>query len=73
MLDQFLGGKDPLRRKWQVTAVFLPGKSYEQRSLAVCSTWGHKESDTIELTPNSVNPNISLFLLSGNLWSSPYP
>ena len=55
-----------------MTAIFLPGKSYEQRRLAVCSTWGHKESDTIELTPNSINPNIFLFLLSGNLWSSPY-
>ena len=56
-----------------MTAVFLPGKSYEQRGLGVFSTWGHKESDTIELTLNSINPNISLFLLSGNLWSSPYP
>ena len=28
--------------------VFLPGKSHEQRSLAGCSPWGPKESDTTE-------------------------
>ena len=27
-------GKIPLRRKWQPTPVFLPGKSHGQRSLA---------------------------------------
>ena len=26
-------GKTPLRRKWQRTLVFLPGKSYEQRDM----------------------------------------
>ena len=36
-------GKTPWRRKWQVTPVFLPGKSHEQRSLM--HPWGHKESD----------------------------
>ena len=30
---QFLGGEDPWRRKRQPTPVFLPGKSYGQRSL----------------------------------------
>ena len=30
-------------RKWQPTAVFLPGKSHGQRSLAGYSPWGHKE------------------------------
>ena len=29
-----LGQEDPQRRKWQPTPVFLPGKSYGQRSLA---------------------------------------
>ena len=38
----------PWRRKWQPTPVFLPGESYGQRSLAGCSPWGHKESDTTE-------------------------
>ena len=36
------------RRKWQPTPVFLPGESHGQRSLAGCSPWGRKESDTTE-------------------------
>ena len=32
--------------KWQSTAVFLPGKSHGQRSLADYHPWGRKESDT---------------------------
>ena len=35
-------GKIPWRRKWQPTPVFLPGKSHEQKSLAVFSPQGHK-------------------------------
>jgi len=35
-------GKIPWRRKWQPLPLFLPGKSYEQRSLAGYSPWGHK-------------------------------
>ena len=35
-------------RKWQHTPVFLPGKFHGERSLAGCSQWGHKESDTTE-------------------------
>ena len=31
--------------QWQLTLVFLPGKSHGQRSLAGYSPWGHKESD----------------------------
>jgi len=38
------------RRKWQPTSVFLPGKSYGQRSLAGYSSWGCKESDMTEHT-----------------------
>ena len=41
-------GKIPWRKKWQPTAVFLPGKSHGQRSLADYSPWGHKESETAE-------------------------
>ena len=37
-------GKIPWRRKWQPTAVLLPGKSHGQRSLVGCSPWGCKES-----------------------------
>ena len=40
--------KIPWRREWQPTAVFLPGKSYGQRSLVGYSPWGRKESDTTE-------------------------
>ena len=40
-------GKIPWRRKWQPT-VLLPGESHGQRSLAGCSPWGPKESDTTE-------------------------
>ena len=38
----------PWRRKWQPTAVFLPGESHGRRSLAGYSPWGHRESDTTE-------------------------
>ena len=38
--------KIPWRREWLPTLVFLPGKSHGQRSLVVCSPWGHEESDT---------------------------
>ena len=40
--------KVPWRRKWQPTAVFLPGKSYGQRNLVGYSPWGHKQLDTTE-------------------------
>ena len=32
--------KIPWMRAWQPTAVFGPGESHEQRSLAGCSPWG---------------------------------
>ena len=35
-------------RKWQPTPIFLPGKSHGQRSLVVCSPWGHKESTRLK-------------------------
>ena len=35
-------GKIPWRGAWQPTPVFLPGKSYGQRSLVDYSPWGHK-------------------------------
>ena len=42
-------GKIPWRRQWQPSPVFLPRKSLGRRSLAGCSPWGRKESDTTEL------------------------
>ena len=40
--------KKTQRRKWQPTAVFLPGKSHGQRSRAGHSPWGCKELDMTE-------------------------
>ena len=36
-------GKIPWRGAWKPIPVFLLGESPWQRSLAVCSPWGHKE------------------------------
>ena len=52
---QSLGWKDPWRRKWQPTPVFLPGEFHGQRSLAGYSPWGCKESDTTEQLTLSEN------------------
>ena len=41
-------GRNPWRRKWQPTSVFLPGQSHGQRNLAVYSPWGCKESNMTE-------------------------
>ena len=41
-------GRIPWRRAWQPTPGFLPEE--EQRSLQGYSLWGHKESDTTEVT-----------------------
>ena len=38
------------RRKWQPTAVFLPGELQGQGSLVGCRLWGLTESDTTEAT-----------------------
>ena len=56
-------GKIPWGRKWQLTPVFLPGKSHGQRSLEDCSPQGHKKSRTrfSHLTTIS-NPNLCLVL-----------
>ena len=43
-------GKIPCRRTWKPTLIFLPGESHGQRSLMGSSSWGHKESDTTEVT-----------------------
>jgi len=43
-------GKIPWRKKWQPTAVFLPGKSHGQRSLADYSPWSCRELDTTDAT-----------------------
>ena len=43
------------RRKWQPTAVLLPGKSHGQRSLVGYSPRGLKESDTTEHSRRYIN------------------
>ena len=42
--------EDPLEEGMATHPVFLPGESHGQRSLAGCSPWGCKESDTSEVT-----------------------
>ena len=37
-------------RKWQPTAVFLPGESQGRGSLVGCRLWGRTELDTSEVT-----------------------
>ena len=41
------------RRKWQPPPVFLPGESHGWRSLASRGPWGHRESDTTEVTEHA--------------------
>ena len=41
-------GRSPGGGNGNPLIVFLPGESHEQRSLAGCSSWGHKELDTAE-------------------------
>ena len=53
-------GKIPWRKKWHPISVFLPGKSYGQRSLAGYSSWGPKESDMTEYTTH-MRRNISYY------------
>ena len=50
MRARSLDREDPRRKKWQPTPVFLPGKSYGQRSLAGYSPKGCKELDMTEDT-----------------------
>ena len=44
------GVEYPLEEEMQPIPIFLPGKSYELRSLAGYSPWGHKELDVTEAT-----------------------
>ena len=63
---QSLGWKIPWR-KWQLTLVFLPGKSHGQRSLAGYSPWGCKRAghDLVTKQPlnNMVLGNVLISLL----------
>ena len=50
--------KIPWRRKGQPSPVFLPGKSYGQRSQVGYSPGGHKESDMTEWLNTHVNTHV---------------
>ena len=45
-------------RKWQLTLVFLPGKSHGQKNLAGYSPWGRIESDMTEQGTLTNQPNM---------------
>ena len=47
-------GKIPGRRKWQLTPVFLPGKSHRQRSLVGYIAWDYKRMGHDLVTNNTV-------------------
>ena len=49
-MGSVFGWEDPLEEGMATTPVFLPGESHGQSSLAGYSPWGHKESDTTEVT-----------------------
>ena len=55
------GWRDPRRRERLPTPVFRPAEFHGQRSLAGCSPWSGKESDTTERLSLHIN-----WLLSGN-------
>ena len=45
---RLLGWKDPWRKEWLTSPVFLPGEFHGQRGLAGYSPWGLKESGRAE-------------------------
>ena len=45
---QFLGQEDPLEKEMSTHSNILAWEIHGQRSLAGCSPWGRKESDTTE-------------------------
>ena len=53
--------KNPWRRQWQPTPVFLPGESHGQRNLAGYSPWGHKELDMTEQLTLALSSKTFLF------------
>ena len=54
-------GSIPWRRNWELTPVYLPGKSHGQRSLVGYSPWGHREPDmTYQLNSKS---NVHIYII----------
>ena len=60
-------GKIPWRRKWQLTSVFLPGKSHGQRSLAATVHGGHKESAMTKHTRTRARAHTHTQHISGKM------
>ena len=50
------------RRKWQPTAVFLPGESQGWGSLVGCRLWGCADSDTTEVTQQQQQASLRICL-----------
>ena len=59
-------GRSPGEGKGSPPQVFLPGASHGQKSLAGCSPWGCKESDTTLPTDFHFSPYVSLG--NFNIW-----
>ena len=73
-------GKNPWRRAWQFTPVFLPGESLGQSSLVAYSPWGCKKSDMTEATkhtyiyvpPTQPLPHLPLYVITEHQVNSLY-
>ena len=52
-----------MKRKWQPTPVFLPGRSHGQRSLVDYSPWGQKELDTTLCLSTDTHTNKSIKII----------
>ena len=64
-----LGQEDPLEEAWPPTAVFLPGESHGQRSLAGHSPWGRKESDMTERLSTAACVSMHMYIFSSGIFS----
>ena len=53
---RFLGWKDPWRKEWLTSPVFLPGEFHGQRGLAGYSPWGLKRVRQDWATNNNLSP-----------------
>ena len=62
--------KIPWRKEWQPTAVFLPGESHGQKSLAGYSPWGHRRVRRLSTQHTWEIENISLIVQNfcGQRW-----
>ena len=76
MWVQSLGWEDPLEEEMATHAVFLPGESHGQGSLAGCSSWGPTELDVTERVTLSLfkdNSGRDFFSLHPFIHQTGYP